>query len=180
MRFLPIHLIPDLLPGLCLVLYDMLSGVTRVLAVEGRSLVRCADAFGILETNTPQIARALLTHGPDVLRLSRVGKDCTGFNIDVNAYTPAEKKKEDGEEDIHGGGSGKSSLSPLKHVKESGSRNYEPQEQHGNSTMAHLLVSEDKRPHTRYQGRKGARIDPRVHRLEMAKRRFREEIKNSL
>merc|ERR1711916_234208 len=136
MRYLPIHLVRDLTPGLCLVLYDKLSGVTRVLAVQDRSLVRCAEAFGIPVSNFPLIAQTLVQYGPDILRLSRVGNDLTGFSIDVNAYSPDDKKKDHGRAESATGAVKDSIVSRVGC---------------GGSTMAHLLVPAEKLPQTRHQ-----------------------------
>ena len=164
MRYLPVHLIRDLSPGLCLVLYDILSGVTRVLAMQDRSLVRCAEAFGIPESNLPLIAQTLLRCGPDILRLSRVGNDLTGFSIDVNAYAPDDQEER----------------GRAKAAAEAKDGHIAPSDGPGGSTMAHLLVPAERRPRIRHQGGKGSRLDARAHRLEMARARFVAEVRKSL
>ena len=83
-RYCPAHMIATLDPGLTISLYDVRSGRTRAVHVDGRSILRVATTFGHPELNTPVIANALLSNASEIIRINRVGIDCTGFILDMN------------------------------------------------------------------------------------------------
>jgi len=83
-RYCPVHLIATLDPGLTIVLFDVKSGRTRAIHVDGRSILRVATIFGVSELHTPVISKSLLCNASEIIRINRVGIDCTGFVLDMN------------------------------------------------------------------------------------------------
>eukprot|EP00605_Chrysophyceae_sp_TOSAG23-4_P001865 GSChrysophyteH1.ASY1.ANO1.2057.1 assembled CDS len=88
-RFCPVHLIGRLEKGITVVLFDLTSGRTRAVALEGRALFRVAETFHLPEDNTPAIANSILENAASIIRINRVGIDCTGFVVDMNGITDA-------------------------------------------------------------------------------------------
>ena len=187
-RFLPVAQIPILRTGLCIVLYDIRSGVTRVVPLNGRGLVRCAEAFGVQERNTPLIAREILRHGPKILLLTRVGIDCTGFSVDVNRLAPGllllqqqQQQHEKEKEGALGAAGDNATMSTTTHGKV----------KHSISISTSLAVAAEapgpeSEPSPRRQvrvqelGRKELKIDSRSYRLQLARKWYKDRVLNAL
>ena len=197
-RFLPVAQIPTLRTGLCIVLYDIRSGVTRVVPLNGRGLVRCAEAFGVQEKNTPLIAREILRHGPKILLLTRVGIDCTGFSVDVNRL-PApgllllqQQGEKEKEKEGASGAVDNATMTTTPHGKDKHSISIPASASASASASALALaaVAEVSGPESepspgrqvRVQelGRKELIVDSRSYRLKLARRWYKDRVLNAL
>ncbi len=83
-RFCPAYRLPELVPGITIVVYDTHSDVTVACAVEGRVLSRTAAAFKLTEEDIPIIVSKLSLLADKVLKLTRVGFRCTSVSLDLN------------------------------------------------------------------------------------------------
>jgi hypothetical protein len=196
-RFLPTGRISHLQVGLCIIVYDIRSGVTRVLPLEGRGLSRCADAFGIDANNTPLIARKILEHGSQIILLSRVGNDCTGFGVDVNRLPPEALHGIPSLQDTDGGDDNINSSSHMQ--PENGlladaaaagavpPRTYTLDDDASTATTdttavprRELRLNPSALVKSATYGRRQAKVDARAYRLEVAKARYKDRVLNAL
>lgn len=84
-RFLATHLLPNLQPGLTLLLYDVSSKVSRASVIQAQSLRRVFEAFRVRTEDFPSLARCIGVHAHQCLQLTRVGGLCTAVLFSIAA-----------------------------------------------------------------------------------------------
>ena len=84
-RFLATHLLPNLQPGLTLLLYDVSSKVSRASVIQAQSLRRIFEAFRVRTEDFPSLARCIGVHAHQCLQLTRVGGLCTAVLFSIAA-----------------------------------------------------------------------------------------------
>lgn len=84
-RFLATHLLPNLQPGLTLLLYDVSSKVSRASVIQAQSLRRVFEAFRVRAEDFPSLARCIGVHAHQCLQLTRVGGLCTAVLFSIAA-----------------------------------------------------------------------------------------------
>jgi hypothetical protein len=121
-RFLDTDKLPTLNPGMTVVVFDILSTVSRAFIIEERSLKRTCEAFGVGPEDYGGLARRIGALAHRCIQLTRAGMYCTTvmFSVaslhddDVEAAAPARPVSSPASEDQGGLESQASPIAPSR------------------------------------------------------------------